>query len=433
MLKHIWSQLTLGTLLVISVISCVKEENKIGEDLIGGQNTVTQFTDTIEISTKLKIVDSVKSSNLNYSMIGAINDPKFGKTSASLYSQLFLEQNSIDFGTNATFDSIVLILPYQSYYGDTTSSQQFKVYEVSEVIDTFKTYSNQTYTTSDVIGDQTFTPHPVESVSGSTEAFSNLRIRLTDAFGEKIMSKSGQTELENDDNFIDFIKGFAVIPENNHAEEEGALFTFDYQKIKVRLFYQFNGAADSLNFVCTSSSQRLNAYDHFDYNNSEVALSFGQLNSEYIYVQGLAGLEVEIDFPNIDKLQDALGGESVAINKAMLQIHRSTDTLANYSAPAAMLVNEYRTPKNNSSDEFNYYQILDAGQVGGVYNADENLYNFTITRYLNERIKGLSTEKLYLRSYTYRTLERVVLAGLSGTDESKKMKLNVVYTVNDNN
>ena len=65
MFKHIWSQLTLGTLLVISVISCVKEENKIGDNLVGGVNTTTQFIDTVEISTSIKIVDSVPSANLN--------------------------------------------------------------------------------------------------------------------------------------------------------------------------------------------------------------------------------------------------------------------------------------------------------------------------------------------------------------------------------
>ncbi len=432
MFKHIWSQLTLGTLLVISVISCVKEENKIGDNLVGGVNTTTHFIDTVEISTKIKIVDSVKSANLNYSILGAINDPKFGKTNASLYSQLFLEQNNIDFGSGAQLDSIVMILPYLDYYGDTTSNQQFNIYEVSEAIDTFKTYSNATYTVSDVIGNQPFTPHPVKSKSGSSETFNDLRIPLTNAFGNKIMSKSGLSELENDDNFKAFIKGFAIIPENNHAQEDGALFTFDYQKIKIRLFYHVGTVHDSINFICTNTTQRLNSYDHLDYQNSDVLTSIGQLNTENLYIQGLAGLEVEIDFPNIDSLQKALGGESVVINKAVLQVNRTTDTLANFTAPIALLANEYRKPIDGSTDELNYYQIIDGNKVGGLYNSDENLYNFTITRYLNQRLKGLSSEKLYLRSFTYRALDRVVLMGATGADETKKMKLNIVYTVNDN-
>lgn len=433
MLKNFGSRLTLATLLVISIISCVKEENKIGDDLIDGQNTSTIFTDTIEVSTKIKIVDSVKSANLNYSILGAINDPKFGKTNTALYSQLFLEQNNINFGTNYTFDSIVLILPYLDYYGDTTSNQNFKVYEVSETIDTFKTYSNQSYQISDLISnDLSFIPHPVASNSGSEESFGELRIPLTEAFGQKILSKSGLPELENDDNFKEFIKGIAIIPDNNHSIGEGALFTFDYQKIKVQLFYQIGTIPDSINFVFTNSTQHLNAYNH-EYSGSEASSSFGQLNTENIYIQGLAGLEVEVDFPNIDQLQAALGGESVAINKAVLQMNRSTDTVAMYSAPTLLLANEYRKPSDGSTDEYNYYQILDGNKVGGLYQSDENLYNFTITRYLNQRLKGLSSEKLYLRSYTYRALDRVILSGVSGTDENKKMKLNVVYTVNDDN
>lgn len=432
MLKNIWGKLTLGTLVVISLISCVKEENKIGDDLIGGQNTITQFIDTVEVSTRIKVVDSVKSANLNYSILGAINDPKFGKTTASLYSQLFLEQNNINFQAGATLDSIVLILPYLDYYGDTTTNQNFKIFEVSEVIDTFKTYSNESYTTSDVIGDHTFTPHPVESSSGSSEEFGDLRIPLHNSFGEKIMAKSGLPELENDDNFKAFIKGIAIIPENNHAQSDGALFTFDYQKIKVRLFYSVGTSVhDSINFVFTNSTQHLNHYVH-DFQGSDAASSFGQLNTENLYIQGLAGLEVEVDFPNIDDLQEALGGTSVAINKAVLQVHRSTDTLANYTAPTLLLANEYRKPTNGSSDEYNYYQILDGSKVGGLYNKEENLYNFTITRYLNQRLKGLSSEKLYLRSYSYRALDRVILSGITETDEAKKMKLNVIYTVNDN-
>lgn len=432
MLKNLWSRLTLATLLVISIISCVKEENKIGDDLIDGQNTSIIFTDTIAVSTKIKRVDSVKSANLNYSILGGINDPKFGKTNTALYSQLFLEQNNIDFGTGAVFESITLILPYLDYYGDTTNTQTFNIHEVTEVIDTFKTYSNQSYLTSDIIGNYSFTPHPVSSSSGSEENFGELRIPLSAAFGEKIFSKSGLSELENDDNFKEFIKGIAIIPENNHPIGEGALFTFDYQKIKARLFYKVGSIQDSINFVFTNSTQHLNAYNH-EYTGTEAGASIDPSNTENIYIQGLAGLEVEVDFPNIDQLQVALGGESVAINKAVLQVHRSTDTVAMYTAPTLLLANEYRTPSNGSSDEFNYYQILDGNKVGGLYQSDENLYNFTITRYLNQRLKGLSSEKLYLRSFTYRALDRVILSGVSGTDENKKMKLNVVYSKNDDN
>lgn len=432
MLANIWSRLALSTSLIISVISCVKEENKIGDNLIDGQNTSTIFTDTIEVTTRIKLVDSVKSANLNYSVLGAINDPKFGKTNTALYSQLFLEQNNINFGSGTTLDSIVLILPYLDYYGDTTNNQQFKIYEVSETIDTFKVYSNESYTISDEIGDHTFTPHPVVSGSGSDETFGDLRIPLHNAFGEKILSKSGQSELENDDNFKEYIKGIAIIPENNHPSGNGSLFTFDYQKIKVRMFYTTGSTQDSINFVFTNSTEHLNAYNH-EYSGTEAEGSLSQINTENIYIQGLAGLEIEVDFPNIEQLQTALGGESVAINKAVLQVHRSTDTLANYTAPTLLLANEYRKPKDDSEGEFNYYQILDGNKVGGLYESDENLYNFTITRYLNQRLKGLSSEKLYLRSFTYRALDRVVLSGVSETDENKKMKLNVVYSVNDNN
>ncbi|MGB0870613.1 MAG: DUF4270 domain-containing protein [Flavobacteriales bacterium] len=425
MLKTFWGKLTLLTLASMVIFSCVKETNTIGDDLIGGQDTETIFTDTIQVTTSVKVIDSVNSANKNFVMIGAINDPKFGKTESNLFSQVLLEKNNIDFGAGANLDSIVLILPYSGYYGDTTSSQTFNIHEVTEVIDTFKQFSHQNYAyDASPIGTSTFVPHVK-----SGDSYNSLRIKLDDSFGEKIFSKSGQAELKDDESFKDFIKGLAIIPENNHNSEEGALFIVEFQNIKMRLFYNTPTSSDSINFVFTSSSEHLNEYKH-NYAGTPAGATIGTEDNELLFLQGLSGIETVVDFPTIHSLQESLGGSSVTINKAFLQIYRTTDTLENFRPSLSLLINEFRKPTSGTSEDLNYYPILDDAS-NGVYDQEENVYRFNITRYLSDRmLNDNSNEKLYIRNQSYTSLFRTVMKGVDPVNGNKKMTLNVVYTKN---
>lgn len=433
MLNTFWTKIVLIILTTIGITSCVKEVNTIGDDLIGGQETVTIFTDTIQVSTFVKRVDSVKSSNQNFVMIGAINDPKFGKTTTKLYSQVLLEKNNIDFGAGVSLDSIVLLMPYASFYGDSTSEQNFKIYEVNEKIDTFKTYSNQSYSTSTLLGEHTFTPRLKITNDDGDQEFSTLRIPLNSDFGQRILDQSGQPALENDDNFKDFFNGLSIEPANNHSQGQGGLFVFEFEKLKVRLFYNTPSSSDSIDFVFTSSSEHLGNFTHENnYSGTEAGNAINKVNSENLYLQGLAGLQTVIDFPTLDSLQNSLGGKSVTINKAFLQIYRTTDTLEIFKPSTGFLLNEYRLPKDGSSTDSNYYPIID-DNVGGFYNQEDNLYTFNITRYLSRRMLDVQNkEKLYLRNNTYTSLQSTVLKGVSEINGDQKMTLNVIYTKNKN-
>ncbi|MGB0428663.1 MAG: DUF4270 family protein, partial [Flavobacteriales bacterium] len=347
--------------------SCKKEENNIGKNLIDINNSTSFFTDTLSTSTTFHLVDTVETLNKNFVVMGAINDETFGKKEAHLYSQLLLSQNNIEFEPGTQFDSIVLLMPYAAYYGDTTSSQSISIYEVAETIDTIKKFSHENYTLlGDAIASKQFTPQVYVSDEDGGQISNTLRVKLASEFGQKIMDKSGELELENDDNFSNYIKGLAIKFDNNHAGQEGALFRFDYLSTKVRLYYTLDGESKDLDFVFTASANRLNEYVNH-YETAPLQASLNQENSAQLFLQGLAGVEVVIDFPHIEQFLESVAqdGEKIFINRALLQLHRETDTLSQFPSPIVCLLNEYRSPKDGSSSEKEYYSILGHSDIGG--------------------------------------------------------------------
>ena len=110
--------------------------------------------DTLTIYTKTVYDDSiaVRYNNSSYNVIkglGTLNDPFFGRTNWSIFTQFIPTANTITIESPNTIDSAVLILPYANFsWGDTTSSaphlESFSVYAVKEDMCNYSTYFTKT-------------------------------------------------------------------------------------------------------------------------------------------------------------------------------------------------------------------------------------------------------------------------------------------------
>ncbi len=412
----------LGLLMGFSLlIACDKEENNLGDGLIGDSELNHFTSDSTAITTSYRLIDSVKTLDPNFPIIGASNDAYFGKSQASFFTELNLSQNDLDFGANASLDSIVLNIKYVNFYGDTSLNQHFLVYQLSENVDTAKKYSNQSYQTGAIIGDINFYPQirSVKTVDGEEEVtFLSQSLKLDDSFGNNILSKSGEDELKNNDNFVDFFNGLLIEPQNEFDLDEGTFVTLNYEASNIQLFYTNDSGSDSLDFIFNTNTTSLSHFEH-DLTGSNALTSLeADSNTNELYIQSLAGMDVEFKFPEI------LESDSIYVNKAVLIMPRNVDTVLNFQTYPNLRLEHY----NIEDDE--YDAIIDENTYKGDFHPENNQYEFVITRYIQELISGKTDKSLYLRSQSNFSGTKTILNGVNHPDN--KIKLHLTYSKEKN-
>ncbi|WP_345166379.1 DUF4270 domain-containing protein [Algibacter aquimarinus] len=102
-------------LMIISFIACDKEFSEIDSDVLGKDNSNfdTNNNDFPIVSYNKKL-DSLQINGLASNLLGVFNDPAYGKTTASIVTQITPTTFDPSFGTNAVIDSVVLRIPYFS-------------------------------------------------------------------------------------------------------------------------------------------------------------------------------------------------------------------------------------------------------------------------------------------------------------------------------
>jgi hypothetical protein len=246
--------------LLIAVISflnwgCTKiDTTTLGSDLIPVVDNVNTFADTLDISSAQGIFDDT--SRVPYSdlhVLGSItNDPLFGRTYADMYLQLkpiFFPYTFGNAGDTIThFDSAVLCLSYNSFYGDTLMPQTFTVYEIDAATTNFKDSSYKldflpNLPTVNQLGSITIKPTDVKNFTyfkGRTKDSINYQIRIPlsdDFLREKLIinldtSASSRGIYRSDSLFKDKMKGLAV--KSSGAMANG-LFYIDLTNAATRL------------------------------------------------------------------------------------------------------------------------------------------------------------------------------------------------------
>ena len=117
--------------LIISFSSCT-DEDEVGLTILPTADPLnTVFNDTATVNTRLMLEDSLRSDELTIQLLGSDVSTDFGLSTASVYSQVNLE-GTPSFGFQPVADSLVLILSYSGYYGDTTGIQTVNVYQLDE-------------------------------------------------------------------------------------------------------------------------------------------------------------------------------------------------------------------------------------------------------------------------------------------------------------
>ena len=421
---------------VLFLGSCKNESSILGLDLQppSDQPDFRVYSD-FNLSSHTDLQDSVLADENLYNMLGQVNDDGFGHTKAGFYAHLRTIANSLNFGTNPIVDSIVLQLRPNTLYGDSNFSQTIEVFELNEdmVLDS-NYYSNVSFEVKPTpIGSKTGilwnnSKEQVTLANGDTLGY-HVRIGLDPNIGQQILDKSGSSELEDPESFIDFFKGIYVTSTSAApAVGDGAIVAFDLvSSISTVVLYYHNDENDSISteFVISNNSARVNAFEHDYTSAAEVQshLADTSLGQQKFFVQSLSGLSGSIQLPDLSTWLDSL----YALNKVSLVVPVVPSANEDFDVPASLLL----VRVDSEGKVFFLQDITEANSLfGGTYNSSKNSYTFNITRHIHDVILGdLQNDRLAVlpagNSIRY---NRVQLGGQDNPDPASRMRLEFYYT-----
>jgi len=442
-LRFFLSSLGVSFLIILVLFSCKKDPYEVGLDLLPPGDTLRiSTTDTCTVIAYTQRVDSVYTSNCAELSLGSLADPVFGNSTISLYTQLQPSSSSVSFGTAPAVDSLILMLYYSGYYGDTTTQQRIRVYEVAEDLHIDSAYySNrkmQVY--PNLLSELTFKPSPKDSVKvGGTMYSAHIRINLskyTNYFANKLLY--GPTSVYSTNAMFNlFMKGLYI--ETQPVNYGGAYLKFNISESlsKMILFFH-NQSADSLSysFLLNAGCARLLHIDHNNYVDADQNLKQQMVNHDtllgqnMLYLQGFGGTRIKFRMPYI---MNFAKNRKIAINDALLMFdNASTDTTLR-PPPTIILIRDSSGYMGSVIDE-----AEGSSYFGGMYNKTTGSYYFRLTRHIQKLIDGYYSKnrELYIQvndpTSSSLLMNRVTINGynpLLPGSYSSRFRLQITYTL----
>lgn len=421
--------------LLTTFVSCKKMPQQVGESLQPNSNYIhVAFSGNQNIISEVSRVDSLSTRSASLSLVGDLNDPFFGNSNLSFYTQIGLTSSSLDWGEGAVTDSIVLQLLYSGYYGDTLTPLTIKVHEVTQDLGSDSLYySNISFDLGEELANHTFTPKPKTKIEEENDTIGTavLRIPIYNTFGDKLMTN----DFTSNESFMDFLKGLYISCEPSAGTGSICYFNLLNTKSFMRIYYHNNNNdTTSYEFNISDKYVRFNHFEH-DYNTAQSPISFNDTASnEYLFVQSTAGVRTRIEFPNLAQWAEDMN-TNVLINEAKLTltganlINGVNNDTTIFTQPLQLVV-----VKANSDGSYSILpdQFVGTNYFGGYYEPETDQVWFRISEYVQDLIlAGPNAEDYGLYIYTYSgafNAKRWIFHGPDSHEIDKRIKLEIVYS-----
>jgi len=398
--------------------SCEREPNEIGLNLQPGSDRMGLLCDTLEVETYTVLDDSIASDERTLSPLGSYIDPVFGFCKADFFTHLRLSSSNVNFSNVVeTADSLVLRLFYTGFYGDTTTTQRIRVYEVlnQDIYPDSTYYSNFRFNPGDLseICSVEITPHPSDSF---------VNIKMPDDLINRFISSSNVSSFVSNDTFLDFFKGLYITTDNVNAG--GAILYFNLISSNSEMTLYYNDSL-SFDFLINASSARINMFEH-DYSlaSAEIQQTIDNLNepNTVSFLQSLGGLKVKLYIKGLEGFDTC----RYAVNKAQLQITVNRANELGFAPPPKLtLVAENEDGLNTFLTDYK----INSSYFGGVLDESDYTYTFNIPFHLQELFsdQNLIDNGIFLFPLDNRTdASRVTVYG--GDSPVNSMKLIIMYS-----
>jgi hypothetical protein len=400
---------------------CTKiEQTTMGGDLVPPVDYINTFDTFLQVVSNNYIpADSTRLNAGNDHMAGGISaDPLFGTTFSTMFFELkppnfpFLFEHP---DTVRYFDSAVLVLKFQGYYGDSAAAINYNLYQLGEkmspdisVVPFYTLQPNLAINYSILWGQKSMRANQYRDTifikrgkDTTAKVINELRIPLDDERARALFFADTNTIFKNNANFIEALPGFALqaqgLPNALHY------FTFT-SGTKIQFYYRAKrgSSIDTIsrdfvfNATCGHAVELNRNRSGAEINNF---LAKDPVNgATQVYIQGTPGSMVSIDIPGLKKLSNRV------IHRVELRVTELTENVtlpySQLKAPLALYLDaEYEDDKGNfrgipyDLNPFTKYYCfpgegIDFGYFGGtakkvVINGKTlTQYNFNITRYV---------------------------------------------------
>ena len=364
------------------IIGCSDEDDILGHDLIDSNIHdvgLTVFPNNNHNIALFSLKEDSISARGNYSLLGHINDPYFGQSTAAFYMQVLLPSNNIDLNASEETEfTIELSLPYFDHYGDTIEELEVSVFQLNENIGFGDSISdifiNQNFDYNpSPLGTAIFNVNNIkDSVYWNNETVSpRLIVDLSNSdLGETISN----ADLSSSESFVNSFSGLYL--STNESLNTGCITYFNTNSANcfLRVSYTNNdNEFQSIEFPIGSSSNRLNSFTH-NYSNSIVNDYLDAKNNldSMVFLQSMGGICSEINLDFLKEFQDS----SYVISKAVLNLPVYPDESNDLFYPPGYLI----------LTDYNNEDVAIEGISGGVYNETEQSYKFVITQHIQKII-----------------------------------------------
>jgi len=448
--------LGLCSIVFFTIISCEKEIETIGVNLVDNNNFSTN-KDTSEVITTNEDILRVPASGIDQYLLGVYSDNEFGTLKASIVSQLGLPVTDDDYnyGTNYGIDSVLMVIPYQStksaekytdgkpkfsldsIFGDKDVAFQLGIYELKTFLNTLDPndpskpaiyYSDKEFQKGDApFYSGNFKVNPNDTVSyikrympngvttykidtvKATDKSPSIRIPLNENLIKQIfVDNAAGAEFQSLDAFQHYFRGF-YIEAAALTSNKAHLISLNMTNAKMIIYYskdEDEGATVDLNGNKINGELGVRTKHNYEFafgaiksNVLKRDLAPHQSGENRLYVQGAAGSLATIELFKNENLID-LQDNNWLINDANLIFYVDQSAASNI-APEQLFIYNY-------TENLQFTDVMTEGidAVGGKLERDDNgkpyRYVFKITDYISRLLKtdeALELVKIGLKVY----------------------------------
>ena len=395
--------LLLFWLSAITLLSCT-DPQLIGLEIQpeGDKITISSTSHDSPFTVLTKKVDSVLSSQTVYALLGNYESANLLDAKAAFSTHLRLSDNSVDFGINPVLDSAVLKLAYAGYYGDTTIAMNIQVEQLSEEIyDTTTYYSDDVFSTSpfSIPLEHSFlpTPNTMRYKDFDTVGVKSLSFKANQ-IGQLILDAPTEYLVDNDV-FVPFFKGLHFFV--NYTQPSSSILYFNLIDGGSKLTIYYN---DSLSYdlLFSAAAARVN---HFDMQDN---LDMQNLMA----VQSMAGLEVHLDFNELQSLKESLSDK--IINQALIKFTEQNPKDLPHSSLSLVRL-------DTNGTRYFLEDILEGqSHFGG--ELTDNTYSFNITKFLQNLVQDKYEDNTLILVPTGESVNA------NRTEINQNIELNIIYS-----
>lgn len=427
-------------LLLLAISSCKKLPQEIGDSLQPNSSYIrVAFSGDQHIKSQVQRIDSLSTNSATLMLVGDLNDPHFGNSNLSFYTQMGLTSNGVSWGENAVADSVVLQLVYAGYYGDTLSQQTYKLYEVLESMDADSTtyYSNVSLEyDNNELASYTFSPRPRtrSNIDDDSLTTSVLRIPVDVALGQRFIDNE-ESAFGSNNAFMNYFKGLYLKSEQNTTTGSICYFNLLNTRSYMRVYYHNAHDTSFYDFNVSDKYAYFNHFEH-DYTTAQAPITFNDTTyNPYLYVQSTAGVRSNIVFPNLAQWAKDMN-TNVLINEAKLVLSGANGMINGVSNDTAMFLQPVQIVAVKAKADGSYGilpdQLVGTNYFGGYYDPKTDKIWFRIAEYVQDLIlAGPEAENYGLYIYTYSgafNARRWIFHGPDSQDTTNRIKLEVIYS-----